>query len=84
MTIPANSISSVNTNNSNKMRGRIKSLKRNHGFVGGHDGHDYFFYWTFLSPNTKTFNQLAVGTTVEFVPETVDGRRRAQNIIAID
>lgn len=71
-------------NGNSKLRGRIKSLKKNYGFIGAADGQDYFFYWTFLAEKTKTFNQLSVGTTVEFKPEVVDKKLRAQNIIAID
>jgi cold shock CspA family protein len=67
-----------------KIRGRIKSIKKNFGFIGGIDSRDYFFHWTYLSPMTKTFNQLQVGTTVEFIPENSDGKDRARNIIAID
>jgi cold shock CspA family protein len=66
------------------IRGRIKSIKKNFGFIGGIDSKDYFFHWTYLAPTTKTFNQLAIGTTVEFIPENSDGKDRARNIIAID
>lgn len=67
-----------------KMRGRIKSLKKNYGFIGGIDSRDYFFHWTYLSPMSKTFNQLTQGTTVEFIPEKADDKDRAREIIAID
>ena len=66
------------------IRGRIKSIKKNFGFIGGIDSKDYFFHWTYLSDKSKTFNQLAVGTTVEFVPECIDGKDRARNIVAVD
>jgi cold shock CspA family protein len=67
-----------------KMRGRIKSVKKNYGFIGGMDSRDYFFHWTYLSPATKTFNQLKVGDTVEFIPEKADDKDRAREIIALD
>jgi len=70
-----------------KMRGRIKSIKKNYGFIGGQDSKDYFFHWTFLcvSKECKTFNQLAVGTTVEFVPEKAENDQdRAREIVSID
>lgn len=67
------------------MRGRIKSIKKNFGFIGGSDGNDYFFHWSMLSEMTKTFNQLSIGNTVEFKPEITDDKKlRAQQIIAID
>ena len=66
------------------IRGRVKSIKKNFGFIGGIDSKDYFFHWTYLSEKSKTFNQLAVGTTVEFIPENVDGKDRARNIVAVD
>lgn len=66
------------------MRGRVKSLKRNFGFIGGRDSKDYFFHWTYLSSTTKTFKQLNVGDTVEFIPEKSDDKDRARDIIAID
>lgn len=67
-----------------KMRGRIKSIKRNFGFIGGIDSRDYFFHWTYLSSNTKTFNQLKVGDTVEFIPEKADDKDRAREVVAVD
>lgn len=67
-----------------KMRGRIKSIKKNYGFIGGMDSNDYFFHWTFLSPATKTFNQLSVGITVEFVPEKGEDKNHAKDVVAID
>lgn len=73
-----------NGTNGNKIRGRIKSLKKNYGFIGGADGNDYFFYWTFLSKSTKTMNQLSVGTTVEFKAEEFEKKLRAQDIVAVD
>jgi cold shock CspA family protein len=66
------------------IRGRIKSIKKNFGFIGGIDSKDYFFHWTYLAPTTKTFNQLSIGTTVEFIPENSDGKDRARNIVAVD
>jgi hypothetical protein len=75
-------------NNNGVIRGRIKSIKKNFGFIGGIDSRDYFFHWTYLAPTTKTFNQLQIGTTVEFVPEVVvtnsGTQERARNIVAID
>lgn len=70
--------------NGTKIRGRIKSLKKNYGFIGGADGIDYFFYWSFLSEKTKTMKQLEVGTTVEFKPEKFEDKLRARDIVAID
>lgn len=67
-----------------KLRGRIKSIKKNFGFIGGIDSQDYFFHWTYLHPSSKTFNQLSVGTTVEFLPEQVEDKHRAREIVAID
>ena len=72
------------TNGNSRIRGRIKSLKRNYGFVGGADGVDYFFYWTYLNDKTKTMNQLTVGTTVEFKPTKEEDKMRAKDIIALD
>jgi len=67
-----------------KMRGRIKSIKKNYGFIGGIDGKDYFFHWTFLGIKTKTFNQLIIGGTVEFIPELVEDKHRARDIDTLD
>jgi cold shock CspA family protein len=67
-----------------KLRGRIKSIKKNYGFIGGIDSKDYFFHWTYLSPQGKTFNQLSVGTTVEFIPERAEDKDRAREIVALD
>lgn len=73
------------SNGNGHIRGRIKSLKKNYGFIGGSDGNDYFFYWSWLSDTTKTMNQLSVGTTVKFKPElSEDKRLRARDIVAID
>lgn len=66
------------------IRGRIKSLKTNFGFIEGADGTDYFFHWTMLATTSKTFRQLEEGFTVEFRPEVVDDKPRAQDIISID
>lgn len=67
-----------------KIRGRIKSIKKNYGFIGGIDSKDYFFHWTYLSPTGKTFKQLEVGTTVEFTPERAEDKDRARDVVAID
>lgn len=67
-----------------RIRGRIKGLKRNYGFIGGIDSKDYFFHWTALSTNTKTFNQLTIGTTVEFIPDYSNDKNKATDIVAID
>lgn len=67
-----------------RIRGRIKGLKRNYGFIGGIDSKDYFFHWTSLNQETKTFNQLTIGTTVEFVPDYSDNKNKATDIVAID
>jgi cold shock CspA family protein len=67
-----------------KMRGRIKSLKKNYGFIGGSDAKDYFFHWSFLADSTKTFSQLEVGNTVEFIPMMEQEKARATQIIAVD
>lgn len=67
-----------------RIRGRIKSVKKNYGFIGGMDNIDYFFHWTFLSKESKTFNQLSVGDTVEFQPELCEDKNRARDILTID
>jgi cold shock CspA family protein len=79
-----NKDTNMDNGNGNTIRGRIKSIKKNFGFIGGIDSKDYFFHWTYLNEKTKTFNQLAVGTTVEFTPENSDGKDRARNIVAVD
>lgn len=75
----------VESNGTGKIRGRIKALKKNYGFIHGIDNNDYFFHWTYLLPTTKTFNQLTPGMTVDFKPQKMEGDKdRALDIVAID
>ena len=70
--------------NDTRIRGRIKSLKANYGFIEGIDGTDYFFHWSFLNSATKTFKQLAEGDTVELLPEVLGDKIRARDVVALD
>lgn len=68
----------------NNMRGRIKSLKKNYGFIQGENGIDHFFHWTFLVKESKTFNKLSVGDTVDFVPKKIEDKDHATEIRTLD
>jgi len=66
------------------IRGRIKSLKKNYGFIQGENGVDHFFHWTFLVKESKTFNKLQVGDTVDFIPKQMEDKVHATEIKTLD
>jgi cold shock CspA family protein len=67
-----------------RIRGRIKSLKVNYGFIEGIDSTDYFFHWSFLNHSSKTFKKLEEGDTVEFIPKIEDDKPKAMDIVSVD
>ena len=68
------------------MKGTVKwyNVKKGYGFIAGEDGTDYFFHWSHLKEDSKTFNQLSLGTTVEFKAELVNEKSQAKEIVAVD
>lgn len=77
---------------SRKRHGRVKShngvlhgkvtrkiVEEGYGFIEGHDGTEYYFSVTNASyPN---FNQLAIGDSVEFIPEHFSDGWQAHKVI---
>lgn len=49
-----------------------------YGFIKGQDGNEYYFSATNVA--SKTFNQLAVGDTVQFMSETGDEGLQARRV----
>lgn len=56
-----------------RIKGRIKELRFDWGFIEGEDGKDYFLYCKSMDPNSCNFKSLRFKDEVEFVP-TVSSR----------